>query len=155
MEWEARLVPKSIMECYQELASFDLVSCPQPVFSLYYEIVSLFYAAFLSLALLVYNSCYGILFQKGFHESFRIIHGGVLRQVFFSLSRCFCSNCSTDLTTKAEECQCCQEIDRCGEVMEQFGDRQSAVKSLRQILITCVCCHIEHASKVFRITKDT
>ena len=27
-----------------------------------------------------------------------------------------------DLATKAEECQCCQEIDRCGEVMEEFGD---------------------------------
>ena len=23
------------------------------------------------------------------------------------------------LATKAEECQCCQEIDRCGEVMER------------------------------------
>lgn len=46
---------------------------------------------------------------------------------FCIFPRCFCSNCSPDLTTKAEECQCCKEIDRCGEVMEQFGDRQRCI----------------------------
>ena len=25
MEWKATLIPKSIMECYQELTSFDIV----------------------------------------------------------------------------------------------------------------------------------
>ena len=69
----------------------------------------------------------GILFQKCFHESFLIIHSDVLRQVFCTFPRCFCSNCSPDLTTKAEECQCCQEIDRCGEVMEQFGDHERCI----------------------------
>ena len=58
----------------------------------------------------------GVLFQKCFHESFLIIHSDVLRQVFCIFPRCFCSNCSPDL-----------EIDRCGEVMEQFGDRQQCI----------------------------
>lgn len=41
--------------------------------------------------------------------------------------RCFCSNCSVDLATKPEECQCCQEIDRCGEVMGKFGDPHQCI----------------------------
>ena len=27
-----------------------------------------------------------------------------------------------DLATKADKCQCCQLIDHCGNVMEEFGD---------------------------------
>ena len=33
------------------------------------------------------------------------------------------------LATKAEECQCCQEIDRCGEVMEP-ADNTEGVKKI-------------------------
>ncbi|XP_073236450.1 uncharacterized protein [Porites lutea] len=40
---------------------------------------------------------------------------------------CSCSNCSVDFTTKPEECQCCREIDRCGEVMERFGDTSQCI----------------------------
>ncbi|XP_022805756.1 uncharacterized protein LOC111342894 [Stylophora pistillata] len=40
---------------------------------------------------------------------------------------CVCSNCSPEFARKAEECQCCQEIDRCGEVMEEFGDRKKCI----------------------------
>ena len=29
------------------------------------------------------------------------------------------------LATKAEECQCCQEIDRCGEVMEPSDNTEA------------------------------
>ncbi|CAH3179583.1 unnamed protein product [Porites lobata] len=37
---------------------------------------------------------------------------------------CSCSNCSVSLVTKAQECICCKEIDRCEEVMEEaIGDR--------------------------------
>lgn len=32
---------------------------------------------------------------------------------------CKCSQCSTEAVTKAEECICCKEIDRVGEVMSQ------------------------------------
>ena len=34
--------------------------------------------------------------------------------------RCTCSNCSVDIATKKEECICCKEIDRVGEVMENI-----------------------------------
>ena len=37
-----------------------------------------------------------------------------------SLGRCSCSCCSVLLVTKAEECQCCQEIDRCTEIMAEI-----------------------------------
>ncbi|XP_068748653.1 uncharacterized protein [Montipora capricornis] len=40
---------------------------------------------------------------------------------------CTCSNCSVQLTTKREECQCCKEIDRCGKVMESFGDSKQCI----------------------------
>lgn len=33
--------------------------------------------------------------------------------------RCKCSHCSIEAVTKAEECICCKEIDRVGEVMSQ------------------------------------
>ena len=33
--------------------------------------------------------------------------------------RCKCLHCSTEAVTKAEECICCKEIDRVGEVMSQ------------------------------------
>lgn len=33
--------------------------------------------------------------------------------------RCKCSRCSIEALTKAEECICCKEIDRVGEVMSQ------------------------------------
>ncbi|CAH3113787.1 unnamed protein product [Porites lobata] len=37
---------------------------------------------------------------------------------------CSRSNCSVSLVTKAQECICCKEIDRCEEVMvEAIGDR--------------------------------
>lgn len=37
----------------------------------------------------------------------------------FCHCRCKCSQCSTEAVTKAEECICCKEIDRVGEVMSQ------------------------------------
>ena len=37
----------------------------------------------------------------------------------FCHHRCKCSHCSTEAVTKAEECICCKEIDRVGEVMSQ------------------------------------
>ena len=37
-----------------------------------------------------------------------------------SFGRCSCSGCSVLLVTKAEECQCCQEIDRCTEIMAEI-----------------------------------
>lgn len=40
---------------------------------------------------------------------------------------CFCGNCSPEYARKPEECQCCQEIDRCGEIMEEFGDRKKCI----------------------------
>lgn len=54
---------------------------------------------------LVYNGCYGIFFQKCFHESFRIIHGDVLRQVFLNWSR---------------------PQKKSDRVMEQFGNHSSS-----------------------------
>ena len=36
----------------------------------------------------------------------------------FMAIRCFCFNRSVALATKAEEAQCCQEINHCDEVME-------------------------------------
>ncbi|CAH3159432.1 unnamed protein product [Porites lobata] len=33
---------------------------------------------------------------------------------------CTCWNCSVDIATKKEECICCKEIDRAGEVMENI-----------------------------------
>lgn len=47
--------------------------------------------------------------------------------LYFWDCRWFCSNCSVDFTTKPEECQCCREIDRSGEVMERFGDTTQCI----------------------------
>ena len=76
-----------------------------------------------------------------------------LKTSFFSLSRCFCSNCSTDLTTKAEECQCCQEIDRCGEVMEQFGDRQRCITLHPGFQDVCLNKHVLEIAALSRRLK--
>ena len=37
-----------------------------------------------------------------------------------SFGRCSCSCCSVLLVTKVEECQCCQEIDRCAKIMAEI-----------------------------------
>ena len=55
---------------------------------------------------------------------------------------CFCSNCSPDLTTKAEECQCCPEIDRCGKVMEQFDDCQRCLALHSGFQDVCLNKHV-------------
>ena len=47
----------------------------------------------------------------------------------FHLVRCTCSNCSVDFACKLEECICCQEIDRCGEVMGTFNKETSCITS--------------------------
>jgi len=43
--------------------------------------------------------------------------------------RCFCSNRSVALATKAEESQCCQEINRCDEVMEPADNTERFKKN--------------------------
>ena len=43
--------------------------------------------------------------------------------------RCSCGNCSIEVVCKPEECLCCKEIDRCGEVMENFGEEQGCITS--------------------------
>ena len=44
--------------------------------------------------------------------------------------RCFCSNRSMALETKAEESQCCQEINCYGEVMEPADNTERFKKNL-------------------------
>ncbi|XP_022802031.1 uncharacterized protein LOC111339612 [Stylophora pistillata] len=55
-----------------------------------------------------------------FSEAEREYRARLTRQVFFSVW-CVFSNCSPEFARKAEECFFFQEIDRCGEVMEEFG----------------------------------
>jgi len=66
---------------------------------------------------------------------------------------CFCCNCSTDLTIKAEECQCCQEIDRCGEVMEQFSDRQRCITLHPGFQDVCLNKHVLEIAALSLKTK--
>lgn len=68
--------------------------------------------------------------------------------------RCFCSNCSVALATKAEECQCCQEIDRCGEVMEQFGDPKRCITLHPGFTEVCLSKHVLEVAALGRKTKS-
>ena len=67
--------------------------------------------------------------------------------------RCFCSNCSVDLATKAEECQCCLEIDRCGEVMEQFGDPKRCITFHPGFQDVCLSKHVLEVAALGLKTK--
>lgn len=67
--------------------------------------------------------------------------------------RCFCSNCSVDLATKAEECQCCQEIDRCGKVMEQFGDPKRCITFHPGFEDVCLSKHVLEVAALGSLTK--
>ncbi|XP_067024276.1 P2X purinoceptor 7-like [Acropora muricata] len=40
---------------------------------------------------------------------------------------CSCLCCSVLLITKAEECQCCHEIDRCGEIMAEIDQEGQCI----------------------------
>lgn len=42
------------------------------------------------------------------------------RRTVVVLDRCKCSFCSLEAINKPEECICCKEIDRVGEVMDQL-----------------------------------
>ena len=44
-----------------------------------------------------------------------------------SFGRCSCLCCSVLLITKAEECQCCHEIDRCGEIMAEIDQEGQCI----------------------------
>lgn len=67
---------------------------------------------------------------------------------------CFCSNCSVDLATKAEECQCCQEIDRCGEVMEEFGDPKRCITLHPGFHDVCLSKHVLEVAALGLKTKS-
>lgn len=68
--------------------------------------------------------------------------------------RCLCSNCSVDLATKAEECQCCQEIDRCGEVMEEFGDPKRCITLHPGFQDVCLSKHVLEVAALGLKTKS-
>ena len=68
--------------------------------------------------------------------------------------RCFCSNCSVALATKAEECQCCQEIDRCSEVMEQFGYPKRCITLHPGFKEVCLSKHVLEVAALGLKTKS-
>ena len=55
----------------------------------------------------------------------------------FHLVRCTCSNCSVDFACKLEECICCREIDRCGEVMGTFNKKTICITLHQSISKSC------------------
>ena len=61
----------------------------------------------------------------------------------FSTLFCRCSNCSVSLVTKAQECICSKEIDRCEEVMEEaIGDRTVCITHHPGFESVCLNRHV-------------
>ncbi|XP_067022632.1 P2X purinoceptor 7-like [Acropora muricata] len=67
---------------------------------------------------------------------------------------CTCSNCSVQFTTKPEECQCCNEIDRCGEVMERFGDSHQCITLHPWFQDVCLNRHVLEVAALGLKTKS-
>ena len=59
-----------------------------------------------------------------------------------------------DLETKAEEYQCCQEIDHCGEVMEQFGDPKRRITFHPGFQDVCLSKHVLEVAALGLKTKS-
>ena len=74
--------------------------------------------------------------------------------LYFWDCRCFCSNCSVDFTTKPEECQCCREIYRCGEVMERFGDTSQCITLHPGFHNVCLNQHVLEVAALGLKTKS-
>ena len=82
-----------------------------------------------------------------------VFHLFVFYLTFWGI-RCLCSNCSVALATKAEECQCCQEIDRCGEVMDQFGDPKRCITLHPGFKEVCLSKHVLEVAALGLKTKS-
>ena len=85
-----------------------------------------------SYVVMIVERCFSLILSLAVH-SFTKYRARVCYLTFLGI-RCFCSNRSVALATKAEECQCCQEIDRCGEVMEP-ADNTEGVNFFRHYFL--------------------
>ena len=68
--------------------------------------------------------------------------------------RCTCSNCSIQLTTKPEECQCCNKIDHCPEVVERFGDLEQCITLHPRFQDVCLIRHVLEVAALGLKTKS-
>ena len=69
--------------------------------------------------------------------------------------RCTCSNyCSIQLTTKPEECQYCNEIDHCREVMYRFGDSEQCITVHPGFQDVCLIRHVLEGATLGLETKS-
>ena len=78
-----------------------------------YEYYKLTYNVFSSMLFSMCSRCFRCTMFYFFH--------------ILSFDRCSCSRCSVLLVTKAEECHCCQEIDRCAEIMAEIDQEGKCI----------------------------
>ena len=68
--------------------------------------------------------------------------------------RCLGGSCSIELVCKPEEFLCCKEINRCGEVMENFGEEQGCKTSRPGFQDVCLNQHVLEVASLSLKTRS-
>lgn len=71
-----------------------------------------------------------------------------------SFGRCSCSCSSVLLVAKAEECQCCHDIDRCGEIMAEIDQEGQCITLHPGFLDVCLNKYVLEVASLGLKTKS-